>query len=221
MRRRTNRVGRPKAGEPGVAAQTAILDTALDLFAARGVERVTIADIAKATGFNPALIYYYFGNKEELFRSAVTLAVERAFTRFRASRRPDDDPAAVILGWIDTHIREFETIAKLIKLSLDYANDSKGTSGVDKAIRKFYADERDVLRRALDDGIESGAFKGIDAAETATFVSTYLDGVFMRSMILKDFEPLRAITVLKGFIAEHLGVGHNRHGALTTMRRTR
>ncbi|MDX2307168.1 MAG: TetR/AcrR family transcriptional regulator [Hyphomicrobium sp.] len=204
MRRRVSRVGRPKAGTLDVEAETVILEKALDLFAERSFDRVTTSEIAKATGFNTALIYYYFGNKEELFRRSVALAVERAFATFRLSRRESDGPQQQILGWIDTHIREFDTIAKLIKLSIDYASRSERKPGIDRAIMKFYDDESAVLRQAITNGMASGEFRKVDADETATFISTYLDGVFMRVMILKDFKPVPALKSLKTFVRAHL-----------------
>lgn len=206
MRRKASNVGRPKAGSMNVEAEAAILSAALDLFAARNFSSVTTADIAKATGFNTALIYYYFGNKEELFRRAVSLAVERAFDRFRMSREGMQEPAELIFAWIDTHIREYDAIAKLIKLSIDYASTAERKATIDEAIRTFYDDERAVLLAALETGIARGDFAQVDPAQTATFISTYLDGVFVRAMILEDFRPVVAIRNLKSYLTSLLGI---------------
>lgn len=202
--RRTARVGRPKLDVDTPDAETHIREIALDLFAERGFSAVTTKDIADATGFNPALIYYYFGSKEELFRKAVTLAVERAFEQFRIAREGLKDPRAIINGWLDNHVKEYETIAKLIKISIDYAKTSKRNVRIDDAIRRFYEDERDVLRAALADGIKSGEFRKVNVDETASFISTYLDGVFARAMILKDFNPIQSIRELRAFLRAYL-----------------
>jgi TetR/AcrR family transcriptional regulator, upper aerobic nicotinate degradation pathway regulator len=202
--RRGARVGRPKLDVDNLDAETHIREVALDLFSERGFSAVTTKDIADATGFNPALIYYYFGSKEELFRKAVTLAVERAFEQFRVARQGLKDPRSIINGWLDNHIKEYETIAKLIKISIDYAKTSKRNVRIDDAIRRFYEDERDVLRTALADGIKSGQFRKVNVDETASFISTYLDGVFARAMILKDFKPVQSIRELRAFLEAYL-----------------
>ncbi len=204
MAKRPHGVGRPKSGSLPVEAETAILGAALDLFAAKNFSSVRTADIAKATGFNQALIFYYFDNKEELYRRALQLAIEQAFQSFRLSRDALDDPADLIFAWIDTHVRAYDSIAKLIKLSIDYASTADRKANIDRAIRTFYDDERDVLLSALKAGIESGAFADVDASQTATFISTYLDGVFVRAMILPDFKPVPAIRGLKTYMKEHL-----------------
>lgn len=196
-RRKLNSVGRPKVGASPLEAQTIIREAALDLFSARNCSSVTTKDIAKATGFNTALIYYYFGSKEELFRSAVSLAVERAFTQFRRSRSNLSSPKEILVDWLDNHIREYDAISKLVCISIDYASTVDRKASIDNAIRAFYNEERGVLQEVLSAGIKSGDFKDVNVEEMSTFISTYLDGVFVRAVILKDFDPIAAIHKLR------------------------
>jgi len=202
--RRPIRVGRPKLDVASPDAEAHICEVSLDLFAARGFSSVTTKDIADATGFNPALIYYYFGSKEELFRRAVTLAVERAFEQFRISREGLNHPRDIIYGWLDNHIKEYETISKLINIAIDYAKTTKRNVRIDEAIRRFYVGERDVLRAALADGIERSYFRNVDVEETVSFISIYLDGIFARALIFKDFDPITSIGDLRSFLNTHL-----------------
>jgi AcrR family transcriptional regulator len=208
MAKRSHGVGRPKAGTRTPDAENAILAAALELFAARNYASVRTADIAKATGFNQALIFYYFDNKEELYRRALALAIERAFESFRLSRENITNPADLIFAWIDNHVRAYDSIAKLIKLSIDYVSTAERKTKIDRAIRSFYDDERVVLQTALEAGIASGEFADVDAAQTATFISTYLDGVFVRAMVLPDFKPVAAIQNLKTYVKDHLARKH-------------
>jgi AcrR family transcriptional regulator len=52
-----------------------ILDSAFELFAARGFDAVSVRDIAEAAGANPAAISYYFGAKEQLIQHAIRSVV--------------------------------------------------------------------------------------------------------------------------------------------------
>jgi AcrR family transcriptional regulator len=54
------------------ATRAALLAAAQELFAERGFERATVRDIAARAGVNQALLFRYFGNKDELFRAAIT-----------------------------------------------------------------------------------------------------------------------------------------------------
>lgn len=64
--------------EPGgrrrdaAATRAVILAAARELFAERGYERATVRDIATRAGVNQALLFRYFGSKDELFRATMT-----------------------------------------------------------------------------------------------------------------------------------------------------
>lgn len=72
----------------------AILDAAEPLFGSQGFAATTIKQIGRAAGLNPALIYYYFGSKEELYRALLnrlfgTLA-QRGAERMAAVSSPEE-----------------------------------------------------------------------------------------------------------------------------------
>jgi len=59
--------GRRTKAEQRAATVEQILDSAEDLFARLGFFGVTISDVAEKVGVHPALLHYYFKNKQELF----------------------------------------------------------------------------------------------------------------------------------------------------------
>ncbi|WP_297838288.1 TetR/AcrR family transcriptional regulator [Pseudomonas sp.] len=179
---------------------------ALDLFAEQNYSTVTIKDIAKATGMNSALIYYYFGSKEELFLEVVESTVEDAFRQFNTIKSDASDPRSIIVLWLQIHILQFVLLQKLAKMSLDYAGAQTQTPRIDKAIKKFYDKESLVLRKAIKDGITAGIFREVDPAEMSMFISTHLDGVLFRSMMFPKFNYKRAINGMRDLILDHLSL---------------
>ncbi len=61
---------------PEFTAQEAIRRVAMDLFAERGAERVTIRDIAAAAGVSPALVIHHYGSKDGLEQAVDARVVE-------------------------------------------------------------------------------------------------------------------------------------------------
>ena len=53
-----------------------ILDTAMDLFAEKGLEGVSMRDIARRMGTAPGLVYHYFDSKRKLLDEAMERYVE-------------------------------------------------------------------------------------------------------------------------------------------------
>jgi len=59
-----------------------ILDTAGDVFGRMGYKAATIREICRAAGVNVASINYYFGGKEDLYRTVVMDLISRTFDRY-------------------------------------------------------------------------------------------------------------------------------------------
>lgn len=181
-----------------------LLLAAFELFAERNFASVTIKDIGAATGANTALIYYYFGSKEELFRATIENAVDRAFHHFRLLRSQRTTPPEVIAGWLENHVVLQDLIRKLVKIGLDYASTGRRTAAIDRSIRRFYDDEAAAVGEAIREGIREGLFRKVDAARLATFISTHLDGVMVRSVLFADFDVGRAVAELQAQVWERL-----------------
>lgn len=76
------RRGRPSraATAEGPGARDRILAAARTEFAARGYDRTSIRQIAKAAAVDPALVHHYFGTKEQVFGAAIELTFAPALT---------------------------------------------------------------------------------------------------------------------------------------------
>jgi len=68
------RAGRPARAADPAAARAHLLDTATLLFARDGVASTTLAGIARHAGVTPAMLHYYFSNRDALLD---TLVAER------------------------------------------------------------------------------------------------------------------------------------------------
>lgn len=89
-------------------SMTLILDKAEALFARKGYNGVTLNEVAKAAGVDVALMRYYFGDKQQLFRAVfarrgpyVNELRLKAMAEYRAAAGPD----MTLEGLIDAFVR--------------------------------------------------------------------------------------------------------------------
>lgn len=85
--RRTSTTGRGR-GRPAQElklpdVRDALLVAARKLFAQRGFHEVSTREIARAADVNPAMIHYYFGGKEGLYRAMLETVFHRLFGEAR------------------------------------------------------------------------------------------------------------------------------------------
>jgi len=79
--------------------RAAILEAAMHIFAYEGLNGASIRLVGKKAGVNSALIYYYFENKDTLFREAIRTCVDDVLRDLEQHRHPFND-AADRLGYL-------------------------------------------------------------------------------------------------------------------------
>ena len=80
-----------------VAAQNRrkLLDTATQLFKARGIENVSVADLTKAAGFTHGGFYNHFESKADLAVETVRYAFEQALSEISGERAIEGNPVSM------------------------------------------------------------------------------------------------------------------------------
>jgi AcrR family transcriptional regulator len=93
--------------EPGLRERSktkrraAITRAAYELFAERGYDATTVADIAEAAEVSPRTVAMYFPAKQDIAMSRVSDAVE-SLTAAMRDRRPDESVTGVLRRWLLT-----------------------------------------------------------------------------------------------------------------------
>ncbi|WP_433685107.1 TetR/AcrR family transcriptional regulator [Nocardia sp. CA-119907] len=93
----------------------ALLDAAARVFAERGYDRTTVADITAAAGVSRATLYVYFASKDEIF---LALAAQ-VRDDFLAAQEPDldtDDPQEVLAATIDAFAAAVRNAGPMLRL---------------------------------------------------------------------------------------------------------
>ena len=85
-------IGRPPQAA-AVDARERLLDAALPLFAEKGIAGTTIAEIAARAGLTPAMLHYYFSNRDRLLDA---LAAERLLAIVTDVWSPVVDSTAIV-----------------------------------------------------------------------------------------------------------------------------
>lgn len=86
-----------------------IRDQAAELFAARGFEATSTADIAAEGGFSKALIYHYFKSKEEILQDLLETHIDRLLAAAEAALGDASEPAMKLRAFVRAHMRIYAT----------------------------------------------------------------------------------------------------------------
>lgn len=113
---------RPDPADPSRRDQ--ILDAAERLFAAQGFARTTIKQIGRDAGVNSALLYYYFADKDQLYREVlhrfVTRLVARTVGGSEGTAPPDARLRAFVQAQAETLVEHPHVPRLLVREMIDY-----------------------------------------------------------------------------------------------------
>ena len=102
-----------KAGTDDV--REAIFQAAVGLFARRGYFATTIRDIVEKAGVTQPMVYYYFGNKEQLFLTCVR-ELYRALMEMYEGINPDQPFAQFLNEFITANVKAYREYPEAILL---------------------------------------------------------------------------------------------------------
>lgn len=166
LRKQTVTLRRGSRRQPE-ASRYAILQAALVEFAQEGLAGARMDRIAVSAGFNKALLYYYFHDKERLYGEVL----DRFFAQLRQRvMTVCDQPGTAgerFLSYARTHfdsIAESPYYAHIFMGELMSASRG-GSVHLDRIIENYVLDIGSRVLALVQEGVDSGEFRPVDAAQ--------------------------------------------------------
>ncbi|WP_135235292.1 TetR/AcrR family transcriptional regulator [Nocardia sp. CS682] len=181
-----------------------LLDGVLDVAATRGMEAVSVREVAAQVGVSPAKVQYYFRTKDELLIAAFR-HVEQLLDDRAAQVSYEHGVAAalrtVLVDWLPVDAAR----ARLVKIWVAFLARAVVTDEL-AAIESAYQQRTQAqLVEAIESGIESGEYAAeVDPALEARLLSALVEGLSVRMLTDPVGLPAEtAIATLDAHLATH------------------
>lgn len=135
-----------------------ILDAAEQLFAAQGFTATTIKQIGRAAGVNSALLYYYFADKDRLYREVLQRFVSRLVARTMAGSEGRGDPEARLRAFVAAQAAALAAHPDIPRLLVREMIDFDAAHAVEH-IQRLAATSFRRLCGLIEDGQRAGLFR--------------------------------------------------------------
>ena len=164
--------GRPRKAEPQVA-----LAAAMNAFWEKGFEATSMSDLTEATGLHKASLYKTFGDKHQLFVSALKLYFDKTAEAQKTSRTGEESP--------------IKAIRKSVSSTIDQCAEGKGClavnslievapfdSEIDRILKQFRQRLENQLVRLVEDAKQQDQIpEDINTKEAVRLISVFLHGL--------------------------------------------
>jgi AcrR family transcriptional regulator len=141
-------------------ARGKILIAAEGLFAERGFEATTVRDIAAVVGVNLAMIHYYFGNKEGLYRAIFEEKLAEIQRIFATASSDDGSCRERLERFIRAYAHYLCTHTNLARI-IQREMLNRGPI-FQELFRPQTARNYQMLRSIINEGVERGEFRAVN-----------------------------------------------------------
>jgi AcrR family transcriptional regulator len=147
---------------PRAEREQQMLDTARELFAARGYAAVTMDEVAAAVGVTKPLLYNYYGNKEQLFLACMKPAADALVTSVVSAVQSAQDAPEALHAGIHAFFAFLDSDGEAWRVLHD---DSLPTGGeIAQRIGEYRARMEALVTAALQERTESRAVEPLSVA---------------------------------------------------------
>lgn len=161
-----------------------ILDVAEQLFAESGFDKTTTRAIAKKANVNIAMLSYYFGSKEQLLYAVLERfsdGLAKVFSHIESSfQSPEDRLRNWILAYVD-YIFSNPNHARIVYRQVSVSSKKEDIVKLVSEFNKI----RNIVLKALNDGMQSGHFNKLDAQLAITSITAPVNAIVIESNVMK------------------------------------
>jgi len=176
-----------------------LIDTALAVFAEKGVDGATVKDLSQAAGVAQGLLYHYFRSKDELLEAALERHYFLPELR-RITALDRDRPAAEVLLEVVTRLaamfRQHHLFMRVV------LRESLSNPLVVERLERGRREAVRVLGDYLDSRVAAGELRPHDTETTARILAYAVAAAHLVGTPSDDFLPALVDTVLHGIIAQ-------------------
>ena len=197
----------PRTGV-GERRKNQILEAAMAVFARRGFHGTRMDDIVDESGLSKGTLYWYFKSKDDLIAAILDRMFDRSLMDSRRLLQAAKPAPERLWEMNRMVVRDLRHWKPLLPIVYEFYALAARKEAVRISLRRFFKEYRALLAEMIEQGIQTGAFKSVDADQTATNIIAFYEGL----MLLLTLDPdevdweAQCEAGMKGFLA-HLSVG--------------
>jgi AcrR family transcriptional regulator len=175
-----------------------LLATALDVFAAKGLDGATVKDLSDAAGVAQGLLYHYFRSKEDLLEAVLEQHYFLPELRRSAAADRDRPAAEVLLELARGFARMLEEKRSFVQLML---REAPSNAVVAERLERTRAEGVRVLADYLASRVAAGELRPHDCEASARLVLYAVFAAHLSGTPAEPFLPAAIDVVVHGLAA--------------------
>lgn len=152
-----------------------IIEASQKRFGLFGVEKTSMREIADDLNLSKASLYYYFPDKESLYKAVIEKEQEEFVSSISERISSFHEPEQLLIEYVNARLSYFRTLLNLSRLRLETFSGLK--RGFIEAMKAFREKEKEIIINIFKKGIEAGIFHIQDPEQMAYLFLDLLKGL--------------------------------------------
>jgi len=163
-----------------------IIEASQKRFGLFGVEKTSMREIADDLKLSKASLYYYFPDKESLYKAVVEKEQKEFIDKITERILSIEEPEQLLREYSISRLSYFRTLLNLSRLRLEAYSDLKPVFR--ETIQIFKEKEKEIIKKIFNKGIKNGIFYVNDSDQTASLFLDLLKG--LRVTVVNEKETM-------------------------------
>jgi AcrR family transcriptional regulator len=152
-----------------------IIEAAQKRFGVFGAEKTSMREIANDLNLSKASLYYYFPDKESLYKAVVEKEQEEFIASISKRILTIEEPGQLLCEYAVARLSYYRTLLNISRLRLEAYSGIK--PALRDTIRNFKEKEKEIVIKIFEKGISAGKFSIEDTDHTASLFLDLLKGL--------------------------------------------
>ena len=166
-----------------VTRKNQILDAATAVFARLGFHNARMDDIVQESGLSKGALYWYFKSKEDI----ITAISQRLFTtdieQLVGLLNAEGAVSERLQQLIRARIAGLQEMSDVVAILFEFYATALHQDGVRQFIKVYFQNFHELLVALIQQGIDRGEFRSVDAVAAATALDAVFEGLVVRWII--------------------------------------
>jgi AcrR family transcriptional regulator len=159
-----------------------IIEASQKRFGVYGVEKTSMQEIADDLKLSKAFLYYYFPDKESLYKAVVEKEQVEFISKISRRILKIQEPEQLLREYVNARLSYFRSLLNLSRLRLEAYSDLKPVFR--ETMREFKEREKEIIMNIFEKGMNMGKFSILNPEETASLFLDLLKG--LRISVVND-----------------------------------
>ena len=166
---------------PDVSAERKkqILDSAMIVFSRKGFHQARMDDIVKQSGLSKGTIYWYFSSKDVIITQILDNLFERELASLGELQNEEGSASDRLLKFMRISFNDLLQMLEHMPLTYEFYAFALREETVRNALKKYFRSYVELLIPIIQQGIDFGEFRTINAGETAIAASAIFEGTIL------------------------------------------